>query len=148
MRMLRTHNSFSESITQQIGSVSTEQSQTGCEQFGLMADEKGQEIILEQGESASLRLASGNRLRENIQDFDSLSETSIHKGSRTRIGWYEIQDRTYRGRRLWRSHPSMPGIHTSSSKPTFQSLCSNSWRNSCWTSHLSSLRTSIWHPWT
>ena len=62
-----------------------------CWQFGLRADEKGQEKILEKGEPvnkevlksvnsqdvnssvSSPRLASGNRLRENIQDFESLS---------------------------------------------------------------------------
>ena len=62
-----------------------------CWQFGLRADEKGQENILEKREPvnkeilksvnsqdvnssvSSPRLASGNRLRENIQDFESLS---------------------------------------------------------------------------
>ena len=66
-----------------------------CEQVGLIADEKGQERILEKGESVNKemlksvnsqevnslvscpRLASGNRLRENVQDFETLSET-IH----------------------------------------------------------------------
>ena len=50
---------------------------------------------------SSPRLASGNRLRENIQDLESLSGTiDFHKGLRTRIvlvpgiGWYEIQDQT------------------------------------------------------
>ena len=65
-----------------------------CEEIGLIADEKGQERILEKGESvnketpksvnsqkvnslvSSARLALGNRLRENTQDFESLSETN------------------------------------------------------------------------
>ena len=33
---------------------------------------------------SSPRRASGHKLRENIQDVESLSETSIHKGLRTR----------------------------------------------------------------
>ena len=70
---------------------------------------------------SSPRLASGNRLRENIQDFESLSETiQIHKGLRTRsilgIGC-EIQDQTWRERRFWRSHPMMPWMLTSWAKP-------------------------------
>ena len=64
-----------------------------CEQFGLAEDEKGQGRTLDNGESvnkgmlksvnsqevnslvSSPRLASGNSLRENIQDFESLSDT-------------------------------------------------------------------------
>ena len=64
-----------------------------CEQYGLRANEKGQERYLGKGEAvnkeilksvisqevnslgSSPRQASGNRLRENIQDFESLSET-------------------------------------------------------------------------
>ena len=66
-----------------------------CEKFGLTEDEKGQERTLDKGESvikgilksvnsqevdslvSSPRPASGNSLRENIQDFESLSQT-IH----------------------------------------------------------------------
>ena len=64
-----------------------------CEQYGLRANEKGQERFLGKGEAvnkekiksvisqevnssvSSPRQASGNRLRENIQDLESLSET-------------------------------------------------------------------------
>ena len=64
-----------------------------CEQFGLGENEKGQKQTLGEGESvtkgvltsvksqevnflaSSPRLASGSSLWENIQDFDSLSET-------------------------------------------------------------------------
>ena len=66
-----------------------------CEQFGLIADEKGQERSLEKGEfvnttilksvnsqevnssvsSPRTELVSGNRLRENIQNFESVSKT-------------------------------------------------------------------------
>ena len=63
-----------------------------CEQFGLAEDEKGQERTLVKRESvnkgilksvnpqkvnllvSSPRLASRNTLRENIQDFESLTE--------------------------------------------------------------------------
>ena len=56
-------------------------------------------------------IVSGNRLRENIQDFGSITvrDCSVHKGSRTRIvlvpgiGWYELQDQTWRGGRFWRN---------------------------------------------
>ena len=74
---------------------------------------------------SSPRLASGNRFRENTQDFESLSETiQVTKVCEfasfwyRAFSWYEIQ--------CWRSHPSMPRIHTSSSKPTIQSSSSNS----------------------
>ena len=84
----------------------------------MIADDKGQERILEQGESvnkeilkgvksrevnslvSSPRLASGNRLRENIQDSESLSEAIQFRKVCERIvlvpgiGWYEIQDQT------------------------------------------------------
>ena len=64
-----------------------------CEQFGLTKDEKGKERNLDKEEfvnkgapksvnsqeanspGSSPRLASGNSLRENIQDFETLSET-------------------------------------------------------------------------
>ena len=88
-----------------------------CEQIGLTPDKKGQERILEKGESVNKeilksvnsqevnslvfcpRQASGNRLRENKLRI-TLRDYSINKGLRTRIflvpgiGWYEIQDQT------------------------------------------------------
>ena len=42
----------------------------------------------------------------------------------------------------------MPWIHAFASKPTIQSICSNSWGNNCWTSHWSSHRKSSWQLWT
>ena len=90
-----------------------------CEQFGLIADEKGQERILEKRRSREQRNTKEreftrselfgvfskrsiwkkipgkhSRLRIAVRDY------SIHKGFRTRIvlvpgiGWYELQDQT------------------------------------------------------
>ena len=93
MRMLQTLNSLFRTI-HSVNQLSTYGAVSNwCEQFGLRADEQGQERILEKGESvnkemlksvnsqevnplvSSPRPASGNSLRENIQDFESLSET-------------------------------------------------------------------------
>ena len=65
-----------------------------CEQFGLTEEEKGQERTLDKGESVNkgmlkreftrsellvfsrmIEPTSGNRLRENIQEFESLPQT-------------------------------------------------------------------------
>ena len=87
-------------------------------------------------------------LRTTVRDF------SVHKGLRScfvlvrGIVWYKIQDQTWRGRRFVRNHSIMPWIHAFASKPTIQSICSNSWRNNCWTSHWSSHRKSSWQLWT
>ena len=81
MRMFQTQNSCSESFTLRIS-----------DQFGLTEDEKRQERTLDKVESVNKgilksvnpqevnlsvscpRLAYGNRLRENTQDFESLSQ--------------------------------------------------------------------------
>ena len=140
-----------------------------CEELGLIADEKGQEKfstkenpwtktniereftrselfgVISKTSIRNQTVGKHSRLRITVRDC------SIHKGLRTRIvlvlgiGWYEIPDQTWRGRRFRRSHPIMPRTHTSSSIPTIQNSCSNSWRNNCWTSHWSSRRTSVWH---
>ena len=81
-------------------------------------------------------------------------DNSIHKGLRTcivpahGISWDELQNSTWRGRRFWADHNTMPRIHAFSSEPTFQSLRSNSWRNNWWTSHWSSNRENSWPIWT
>ena len=71
-----------------------------CEQFGLTEEEKEEERPLGRKESVSKgvlssvhyqvvkllvsspRLVSGNSLRENIQDLESLSENLVHRGLR------------------------------------------------------------------
>ena len=90
-----------------------------CEQFGLTEEEKVQErplgkkesvskgvLIREKSQEVNLlvsspRLASGSSLRENIQDFESLSETirftrvcedAIFRASG--FSWYELQNQT------------------------------------------------------
>ena len=81
----------------------------GCEHFGLTKDEKGQEITLDNDESvnkgvlksvnsqevnslvSSPRLASTNSLRENIQDFEPLSQTiQFTKVCEIASFWYRV----------------------------------------------------------
>ena len=89
---------------------------------------------------------SGSGLRENTQDFESLTETIRFTrvcelaSFRTSISWYELQNSTWRGRRFWADHSILQKIHTFSSTPTIQNFCSNSWRNNYWNSHWSSDR--------
>ena len=84
----------------------------------------------------------------------TVRDDSVHKGLRRRIVlaqglcWKKLQNQTWRGRRFWTNHPIMPRIHTFVSKPTIQSTCSNSWRNSFRTSYWSSDRENSWHLWT
>ena len=126
----------------------------------MRAGEKGQERILEKGESvnkealkslnsqevnslvSSARLASGTRLPKNIQDFESMSETlrltRVCEDAifvlRVSAGMsYKTKPDEDDGFRT--NHPIMQRIHTFESKPTIQSICGNSWRNNCWTSH-------------
>ena len=117
-----------------------------CEQFGLTEEAKGQEKQKESVSKGVLTcvkspdvkllvslptLVSFSSLRENIQDFESLTETIRS----TRVFelasfWHMVSagmNSTSRGRRA--------RIHAFSSKPTIQSLCSNSWRKNYWTSH-------------
>ena len=89
---------------------------------------------------------SGTSLRENNQDFESLTETIRFTrvcelaSFRTSISWYELQNSTWRGRRFWADHSILQRIHTFTSTPTIQNFCSTSWRNNYWTSHWSSDR--------
>ena len=84
----------------------------------------------------------------------TVRDDSVHKGPRRRIvlipgiAWYEIQDQTWRGRRFWTNHPVLSRIHTFSSRPTIQRMCSHSWRHNCRTSHWSSHRENYWQFWT
>ena len=110
-----------------------------CEQVGWTTDVKGREK-LSQKESTWTKKYQRAWIRKKwtlwcfLQDIGtwkqiagkhsklrvSVREYTIHKDLRTRIvlvpgiGWYELQDQTWRGRRLWRSHPSIPRTHTSS----------------------------------
>ena len=80
-----------------------------CQQFGLTEDEKGQKRTLDKGESvnkgtleerdstrrepfvSSPRRASGNSLRENIQDFELLSETiQCTRVCENASFWYQV----------------------------------------------------------
>ena len=128
-----------------------------CEQFGLTEEEKGQEKqqesvtkgVLTSVKSqevkllvSSPRLVFGKSLRENIRDFESLSET-IRSSRVCELAsfWHRVsagmsfKTRPDEDDGFWADHSIMPGIHAFSTKPTIQSLCSNSWRNNYWTSH-------------
>ena len=120
-----------------------------CAQFGLTEEENGTRKISRQ---RRFREQRNTEKRECTRSklFGTSSKTrpgkpvcgkritvpddSFHKGLPRRIvlalgiGWYEIQDQTWRGRRFWTNHNIMSKIHTFSRRPTLQSLCSNSWR--------------------
>ena len=95
MRLLRTQNSYVERCTQQISSVSTKQSQAGVkisvkgrmrkeqtserfvakEKEQLLNNVKPQEVHSSVQTSRSDDPASGNRLRECLQNFDTLEKS-------------------------------------------------------------------------
>ena len=86
----------------------------------------------------------------------TVRDNSIHKGLRTFISFghrvsagMSYETRLDGGRRFWgRVIPIMPRIHAFSRKSIIQSLFSNSWRNSYWTSRWSSDRENSWPKWT
>ena len=119
---------------------------------GALTIVKSQEVNLL---VSSPRLASGSSWRENIQDFESLSETIrftrvyedaifMHRGS----AGMSYKTRPDQGDAFGQNHSIMQRIYTFQNKPSIQSLCNNSWRNSYWTSHWSSDRENSWHLWT
>ena len=128
-----------------------------CEQFGMTENEEGQENpfgkwrirdprctnereVTSSEPSGIFSKASGISLRENIQDFESLSETiQFTRVCEDASFWHRVSAGVrYKARpdeRFWTNHPIMPRRHTFVSKPTIQSTCSNSWRNSFRTSY-------------
>ena len=99
--------------------------------------------------------ASGNRLRESLQNFESLSKTiqftkvcelaSFWHGVEAGMSYKTIPDVDDGFGAL---HPSMPRIFTFSRRPRIQSVRSDSRRNIIWTNHRSAHRTTSWQPWT
>ena len=138
-----------------------------CEQFGLTRGRKGTRKAFLERENTWPKVYWQVWKSQEVNIFGIFSKTSIwkqfawkhsglpntvrdnsiHKGMRRRIifvrrvsAGMSCKNQTWRGRRFWADHSIMPRIHAFSSKPTIQSLCSNSWRNKCWTSHWSSNR--------
>ena len=92
-----------------------------CKQFCLTVEERELQRPLARSETFCIfsKTSIWKQLAENIQDFESLSDTIRF----TRVcedavfyasgfSWYELQNQTWRGRRFWRSRPSTPRIHT------------------------------------
>ena len=81
---------------------------------------------------SSPRLASGNSLRRNLQDFESLSETTrftrVCERHRVSAGM-SCKTKHVEDDGFWTVDSVMQRIYVFSSKPPIQSLCSNSWRN-------------------
>ena len=166
MTMLRTQNFRFEQFTQQISSVSTEQSQTGVKssvehptrkkllqtRFASKEHERILKIVNPQEVDSLVWTprtgspASGNGVRESLLNFESLSK----RIQCTRV----CEDASFcteirlecatRPLQTWMMileiSPSLPRVFTPSS--------SNSRKNHNWTSHRSSHRTTSRQPWT
>ena len=168
MRMLQTQNSCSNHPFSKPVQHFRSSFKTG-EQIGSTEDEKGQEITLDKGESvnkeivnnvisqevnlwvSSLRLASGNSLRNNIQLSEPIQFTRVCEDASF---WYRVSA----GMSFMTKPDEDDGFGQIisllreytlfRSEPTILSICSNSWRDNCWTSHWSSRREISWQFWT
>ena len=90
--------------------------------------------------------------RKSSEHWITAQDLSIYENLRKRIvqaqgiGWYELQDHSWREWWFWRFHNSMPRVHTSSIRTKMQTACGNSRKNHNWTCHRSSPRTTAWQP--
>ena len=148
LRMLRP-----ESFTLQISSAFTEQLRIGvnnsaCVTKGVLSSVNSQEVNLL---VSSPKRVSGNSLRWNIQDCESLTETNRFK----RVCELPLFRHRVSAGMNYKTRPDEDDgfgqiipLCRVSSEPTIQSLCSNSWRNNHRTSPWSSNRENSWPIWT
>ena len=98
--------------------------------------------------------ASGNRLRESLQNFETLEKsnqfTKVCEDAsfwkRVSVGMCcktiaDVDDG------FWKSNSSMQRVYTPSCRFRFQNLCRNPRTNYNWTSYSSSYYTVSWHSW-
>ena len=158
-------NSHVARVTQQISSVFTEQSQAGVknsvserfvtkENEQLLKNVKPQEVNSLVQTPRSDNPASGNRLRESLQNFETLEKsiqcTKVCEDAsfwkRVSVGMCcktiaDVDDG------FWKSNSSMQRVYTPSCRFRFHNFCRNPRTNYNWTSYSSSYYTVSWHSW-